>query len=189
MNPAPSSAAGRGDTRERIVRSATGLFRRVGVSGAGIGAICERAGVTKGVFSHHFPGGKDQLVVEVVERSGADVAALLRSVGPGAGGAPGPAVEAAFRAYGDLLRIEGTDFGCPVAASVVDTSQASPTVRRAAGEVFRRWSQDVADGLGGIDAEVGMLLVAALEGAILLARAQGDPAVLDRTGAALAALL
>ena len=177
-----------GVTRERIIRAATGLFRRQGVSRAGIGAICARAGVTKGVFAHHFPGGKEELVVEVVTRNGAAVEAALNAVEPDT---TAEAVARTFSAYAETLASKGSDFGCPVAASVVDLSQASPAVRGAAREAFATWVARLdRTGAGSDRARArGELAVAALEGAILLARAEDDPRVVERIGRTLAALI
>ena len=75
----------------------------------------------------------------------------------------------------------GTDLGCPVAAAVVDASATSPGVRAAAGAAFGSWAEEL-----GADGE---LVLAALEGAILLARAHDDPEVVTRVGRALAARL
>jgi len=41
-------------TRERIVAAAEECFARDGYDATGVAAICERAGVTKGAFYHHF---------------------------------------------------------------------------------------------------------------------------------------
>jgi TetR/AcrR family transcriptional repressor of lmrAB and yxaGH operons len=173
-----------GVTRDRIIRAATGLFRRRGVTRAGIGDICARAGVTKGVFAHHFPGGKEELVVEAVARNRSDVEAALSTVAPDA-----PIAEViawTFNSYADALAAKGSDFGCPVAASVVDASQASAAVRAAARDAFATWAARLdRDG----DGTRGVLAVAALEGAILLARAEDDPRVIERIGRALAALI
>jgi TetR/AcrR family transcriptional regulator, lmrAB and yxaGH operons repressor len=180
---APSST-----TRDRIVRAATGSFRRKGIHGTGVAEICERAGVTKGVFSHHFPGGKNELIVEVVRTNGEDVRALLGTPDPEGPAIPGRAIAAAFAGYAHLLRERGVDFGCPVAASVVDASGASAEVRYAAEAAFESWASAIAAVVDG-DGDLGLLVVAALEGAILLARANADPTVLDRVGSALTRLL
>ncbi len=42
-------------TRERILHAAEECFARDGYDAAGVAVICERAGVTKGAFYHHFP--------------------------------------------------------------------------------------------------------------------------------------
>ncbi len=177
----------RGTTREHLIRAATGLFRRKGISGTGVTEICERAGVTKGVFAYHFPGGKDALVVEVVERNGREVQQILAETSAAGFAA---SVAALFDGYAELLRTKGTDFGCPVAASVVDMSASTKPVRAAAQEAFDSWKTAVAvrypvATAGGLDS----LIVAALEGAILLARADNDPAPLEKVGQSLAGLL
>jgi AcrR family transcriptional regulator len=42
-------------TRERIVKAAEECFARDGYDATSVAGICERAGVTKGAFYHHFP--------------------------------------------------------------------------------------------------------------------------------------
>ncbi len=46
----------RGDeTRARILAAAIECFTRAGYDATGVAEICERAGVSKGAFYHHFP--------------------------------------------------------------------------------------------------------------------------------------
>jgi TetR/AcrR family transcriptional regulator, lmrAB and yxaGH operons repressor len=56
-----------GDTRQRILRSAMHLFRKRGFHGVGIADILERAQAPKGSMYHHFPGGKEEIGVAVIE--------------------------------------------------------------------------------------------------------------------------
>jgi AcrR family transcriptional regulator len=170
-----------GVTRERLVRAATSALMRGGVHGSGIGEICEQAGVTKGVFTHHFPDGKEQLVVEVIDRTRADLSAVLSSLDTGS---PAGRVRGLFATYADRLRRTGTDRGCPVVAAVVDASARSTRVRAATQEAFAEWTAQL-----GCGDDVGELVIAALEGAILQARADDDPDVIDRVGNTLADLL
>lgn len=180
--------ARRRDTRQRLVRVAVALVRRKGVAATGVAEVCERAGVTKGVFTHHFPGGKEELVTAVVAHTDRDVVRGLTGLT-----ASGPSVTALitapFDGYAALMRAKGTDVGCPVAASVVDASGSAPPVRDAASEAFAGWARAIALGLPDHDPDVATLIVAALEGAILLARADADPTVLERTGRTLARLI
>ena len=177
-----------GTTREHLIRAATGLFRRKGISGTGVTEICERAGVTKGVFAYHFPGGKDELVVEVVERNGRDVQRILAETSRSGFAS---SVASLFDGYAELLRTKGTDFGCPVAASVVEMSAGAPPIRAAAQVAFDSWRTAVSVRYPASTAPVGLdsLIVAALEGGILLARADNDPAALEMVGQSLAGLL
>lgn len=43
------------ETRNRILAAAAECFTRAGYDGTGVAEICERAGVSKGAFYHHFP--------------------------------------------------------------------------------------------------------------------------------------
>jgi hypothetical protein len=65
----------------------------------------------------------------------------------------------------------------------------APRVRAAARGAFASWraSLDALD--PGLPDDVDSLVVAALEGAILLARAEDDPSALDRVGRSLRCLL
>jgi hypothetical protein len=96
-----------------------------------------------------------------------------------------------FSRYAEIMREKGTDFGCPVAASVIDASAASSQVRSAAREAFGLWRDSLAP--RGPDAtslgDTDSLIIAALEGAILMARAEGDADVLERVGSSLGNLL
>jgi TetR/AcrR family transcriptional regulator, transcriptional repressor for nem operon len=60
------------ENRERIVETASGLFREHGFDGVGLDAIMSAAGLTHGGFYGHF-GSKDDLAAEAVTR------ALMRS--------------------------------------------------------------------------------------------------------------
>jgi len=61
------------ENRERIVDTASRLFREKGFDGVGLDAIMKDAGLTHGGFYGHF-GSKDDLAAEAVTR------ALERSV-------------------------------------------------------------------------------------------------------------
>ena len=56
------------ENRERIVETASRLFREKGVDGVGIDAIMSGAGLTHGGFYGHF-ASKDDLVAEAVARA------------------------------------------------------------------------------------------------------------------------
>lgn len=162
-------------TRRSLVRSATGLFRRHGLAATSVADVCHRSGVTKGVFSHHFPGGRAELAGEVIRRNGNDVAVQLHAT---AAGDPTPAalIGAIFDGYADLMTTKGADFGCPIAAGVVDGGAEVATAVR---DAFRSWREELGPAL---DDDLAALVVATIEGAILLARAERDPDVVRRIG-------
>jgi TetR/AcrR family transcriptional repressor of lmrAB and yxaGH operons len=65
-------------TRERILRAARTLFQRRGYFAVGTAEILAMARAPKGSMYHHFPGGKEEIAVAVVQTIGADVLALLQ---------------------------------------------------------------------------------------------------------------
>ena len=56
------------ENRERIVDTASRLFREKGFDGVGLDAIMKDAGLTHGGFYGHF-GSKDDLAAEAVTRA------------------------------------------------------------------------------------------------------------------------
>lgn len=170
-------------TRQTLVRAATGLFRRRGLAATSVADVCASGGVTKGVFSHHFPGGRSELAAEVIRQNGADVAGQLRAAAA-SHESPAELVTAIFSAYADLMDAKGPDFGCPVAAGVVQGTIIDPDVGAATRHAFESWRRVIATALR--DDDLAEAVLAGLEGAILLARANGNSDPLRRVGRQLA---
>ena len=55
------------ETRERILAAAEDCFAHYGYDATGVAEICQRAGVSKGAFFHHFPT-KQAVFLELLER-------------------------------------------------------------------------------------------------------------------------
>ena len=183
-----TTVARRTDTRSRLIDTAVGMFRSQGVSATGLDQICRSAGVTKGVFAHHFPGGKHELIAAAVELDAQVMVDLLGRVHAKHGATLPELVTGLFGTYGRLFRKYGDAFGCPVAAVAVE-SGVSPEDAALAGAAFTVWR----DALVALDARISptlaALIIGALEGAILQARASRDADIFDQTGLELAHLL
>ncbi|WP_448044285.1 TetR/AcrR family transcriptional regulator [Bradyrhizobium liaoningense] len=54
-------------TKQRIIRAGVALFQAHGYHGTGLAMLIEHAGIPKGSFYHHFPGGKEELAVATLE--------------------------------------------------------------------------------------------------------------------------
>jgi hypothetical protein len=93
--------------------------------------------------------------------------------------------------------VAGSDFegGCPVGAVAGEHHPNAPRLAEAANGVFERWQASIAIGLqlSGLDENearrISALIIAAQEGATLLARAARSPEPLERVGEALVAML
>ena len=54
--------------REDMLHAAAELFRARGYEGVGVAELLEASGAPRGSLYFHFPGGKEQIGVEVIER-------------------------------------------------------------------------------------------------------------------------
>jgi AcrR family transcriptional regulator len=178
----------RTETRNNLVETAVRLFRSRGVSGTGIDLICRDAGVSKGVFAHHFPGGKHELIAASIERDALDMTAMLYRIYEREGRSVAGLVHGLFGSYGRLIQKYGWSYGCPVAAVAVE-SGASPEDAELAGVAFASWRASLAALDDELDPSIATLILSAFEGAILLARAERSTEIFDQVGESLARLI
>jgi AcrR family transcriptional regulator len=166
------------DSRDRTVRAAASLIGARGVAGTGLRDVVAAAGTPRGSLSHHFPGGKDELVAEAVLWSATRLGERLERL---AGAEEPVTVATVLRAAVEwwergLLAVDFTG-GCVVAATVMDASMSAVDVRRAALRAFQAWIDPLAriaagDGISEPAArQFAVTVVASIEGALLLCRA------------------
>lgn len=166
-----------------MIESAALLFSERGLQGTSFADVLAHSGAPRGSVYHHFGGGKTELIEDTTRWAGeftiaGVVAALDRSD-------PVAAVGSFRRHWSKVLR--ATDFGggCPIAAAALEGSQ-EPTARAIAGDIFADWQRLVAGSLrsNGVPAararSISTLLLASLEGAIILCRAQRSLRPLER---------
>jgi TetR/AcrR family transcriptional repressor of lmrAB and yxaGH operons len=175
------------DTTLRILRSQ-------GVRATGINQIVRESRSPRGSIYHHFPGGKEQLVLEALRVAGEAVAGKIR----GALDAHAD-VAAALRAYidGYAEDIRASDYrrGCPVANVAMDAAATSPAIRHACDEIFAGWAAPIArrlerEGRRPKDAAaLAEFVISTLEGALILCRARRSTEPLAGVAARLETLL
>lgn len=163
-------------TRDRIVESSAELFRRQGYAATGVKQIVAEAQAPFGSLYHFFPGGKEQLGAEAIRASGALYEQLIPAVFD-----PAPDVVTAVRDFfaGAAEHLTETDYAdaCPIATIALEVSSSSEPMRKACAEVFESWIAAGAERLAGAglsaakSRELTIALLAALEGAFVLARA------------------
>jgi AcrR family transcriptional regulator len=175
---------------ERMVRSAALLFRERGYSGTAFSDVIEHSGAPRGSIYHHFPGGKAQLAQEAVAWAAGTIAERLDEALASERDAAG-VLRAFLAPWREVL--ERSDFraGCPLVAITVETD-VPPALREAVARAFAGWQELLATRLrraGIAPARARMLAtltLSAIEGAVLLCRAQRDTAPLDAVAAELA---
>ena len=169
-------------TRDRMVAGAADLVRMHGVHAAGIRQVVAHADAPRGSVQHHFPGGKDQLIAEAVAWAGRHTEEVLRRA---------DTAELIPKICGYWRKsLQDKDFlaGCTVFSAAVD---GSDPVREAIVTAVAGWRDALAAKLSGVAEpnRLATVILTAVEGAILLARAQRSVAPLDDVEAELSFLL
>jgi TetR/AcrR family transcriptional regulator, lmrAB and yxaGH operons repressor len=169
--------------REAMLVTTMNLIRQQGVAATGVLQVLAEAHAPRGSLYHHFPGGKSQLVTEALQLNADQVTEALHDVVDRA-----PEATSAIVEYANLLASElensGFQSGCPIATAVLELGATDDAVAEIGEQAFDAWSQLIAKELrrSGVDDADGLALlcVAALEGALILARAKRDAAPLHQ---------
>ncbi|MEA2124437.1 MAG: hypothetical protein QOI80_1219 [Solirubrobacteraceae bacterium] len=147
-------------TRDRMLLSTALLIRERGARATSIDDVLAHSDAPRGSVYHHFPGGREQLLREATEMAADYVVAQIER-----GDDPVVVLDALM---------EQLHPGCPVMAVAVEDGTEA---QAAAGVAFARW-QDALERLG-VPRDRALLVIAAVEGAIVMARAQKDTSPLD----------
>jgi AcrR family transcriptional regulator len=176
--------------RMRMVRGAAELLARGGLASASFREVLQRTSAPRGSVYHHFPGGKHELVAAAVTHVGDSLIAVIDAQ---VGRTPEDVVAAVAAAMRHTLTSSDLAAGCAVAATTLDAASEFPDLTDVTGAVFRAWQDHLAAALhaGGIARPradtLAVTVIAALEGALILSRAQRDITAYDRIAAELLA--
>ena len=166
-----------------MVRGAAELLRQRGYTGTGFREVIEVTGAPRGSIYHHFPGGKAQLAGEAVDYVGA--LARASRAGPIAEATRSPRCAASSSSGARASSVPATG---PAARSSRWRLRATTRHRELLDSAAVAFDA-LARGVRGLPARAGglaaiartgspALIVAAVEGAIVLSRAERDPAPL-----------
>ena len=170
-----------GDVKRRMIQETVAALARKGLQGASFSEVLAASGAPRGSLYHHFPGGKDELVLDAMDAAGAWALSAL-------GERRGQPAEEIAEAFIGLWRfvLNRSDFaaGCAIAAVTVATREPDQLDRAAA--LFRGWRTHLAAlfAAGGVEVlradNLAALLIASCEGAVVLARAERSFDSFDR---------
>jgi AcrR family transcriptional regulator len=169
-----------------MVRSAAQLIRRKGVSGTGMREIVIDADAARGSLQHYFPGGKEELVSDALLWAGDAMAQQVRrSLSKLTSRTPSALLDAVVDLWRRDLTNEQFSAGCPLVAAAADTAATSEQLRQVLRRAFDGWLEPLSQSLVqlGIPSErsdnLAVVVIAALEGAIVLARIRRDLSPFD----------
>ena len=180
-DPAPDRR--RSPARARMVQSAATLIRERGIHGTGLREVVAHSGGPRGSLGRFFPGGKTQLVTEAIDVALVDLFGDLEHTLSEAETFP-EAISVIVTPWRRLLVDHDFALGCPLAATICDAAD-NDSLRTHVSEAFAGWRAPVVDayarfGASQAEAEAhATVLMAALEGALILARAQRSIEPLD----------
>jgi TetR/AcrR family transcriptional repressor of lmrAB and yxaGH operons len=176
-------------SRAKMILATLDLLRGAGLAGAGINPIVEASGAPKGSVYHFFPAGKNQLVTAALKEAERTVGEGFRNIF-GQSAPLSQKVRTLFSATATRIDASGFTKGCPIAAVTLDIDDESEELRTVCRGVFATWCEIIAAGLDEVPAaqrrDAAQLILAALEGALILARATATKDPLLQTGALLA---
>ncbi|MCV3242235.1 TetR/AcrR family transcriptional regulator [Mesorhizobium sp. ZC-5] len=182
------------DTRTRMLDTTARLLQQRGYHGTSLNDILGESGAPRGSLYFHFPGGKDQLVIEA-SRAAVDKVTKHRRDVLAAAATPAAAVRAFADGIVVLLRETDYQLGCPIAPIVLDGTSDVADLADLCRSTFEEWigllrgSFEEA-GIPDKRAEaLALLTQSSFEGALLIARAYRDVAPVVTVGGELEAMV
>jgi TetR/AcrR family transcriptional regulator, lmrAB and yxaGH operons repressor len=180
------------DSRSAMVQSAASLIGSHGVSATSFSDVLADSGAPRGSIYHHFPSGKAQLAEDAVRWTSSRVLAYQSAY---AGTTASGVLERFIGMWRNVVLSSDGAAGCVVAGVAIDTDAATDALIDVVRETFRSWIALLTQQLEatGVAAErampIAQAVLAGMEGALILCRAEGGVAPLDAVAAELVRLL
>src|SRR6266550_1753828 len=182
----------RTDSRASMVRGAVSLIRTRGVNATSFSEVLADSGAPRGSIYHHFPHGKEQLAGDAIRWTSERVLAQQRACR--ATTAAG-VLDCFIDMWRQVVLTSGGAAGCVVAGVAIDTPAADRAMIEIVRATFRSWVDLLTEQLAtaGVPnrraARVAVAVVAGMEGALILCRAEGNSGPLETVAAELKRLV
>jgi TetR/AcrR family transcriptional repressor of nem operon len=170
-----SSQADKAASHERIVNVASRRIRRDGLDSVSVAELMKEAGLTHGGFYRHFES-RDDLVVEAIDEA---LVQGSRRVQASANLSGRAALAAIIDGYLSRLHRDKPETGCAVAALPNDIARCGQGARAAYSRQVRSYIELLTELTPDRDPDEAHMVLAALVGALLLARAVDDRGLSD----------
>ncbi|QGQ45240.1 TetR/AcrR family transcriptional regulator [Metabacillus sediminilitoris] len=171
------------DTKSLIIEIATTLFQQKGYKGVGLNEILKVCYVTKGSFYHHFPNGKEELLIaclqlmeEAITKDIEDIFNQFQTTQE--------AIHAMIEKLVDDFEREGTITGYTFSSMVSEMASLSESVRNACSSLYTKIQEIYSNKLveDGFSKEMGysiaLMMTAFIEGGMMLCITQNASAPL-----------
>lgn len=164
-----------------MLTAAVDLFGERGYEGVGIAELLERSSAPRGSLYFHFPGGKEQIGIEVVGRVGGAVASRFRALHE-SGVDMNAFIERVFKTTAKECKDRDYAASCPIAAIATGFGEGNPALGAAVGDAFSLWEREIAvaaetRGMSAKNAATfASAMLVAIEGALIASKAQRSSA-------------
>ncbi len=176
--------------REKILCEGLKVVHARGFAGASVRDIVEAAGVPQGSFTNHFVS-KEAFGLEILDRYFANSRVLMQETLLDLSRRPLARLRAYFAAHQARLRDGGMRYGCLFGNFTAESSDNSEVIRQKLMLIFAdmqhcfalclQAARDAGELSAGLDCDdAAAFLVASMQGAVLLAKAQRSLAPLER---------
>ena len=178
-------------SRDRMIEATIALMRGAGLGGAGINEIVRASAAPKGSVYHFFPAGKQQIATEALDVYSERVQAFIETA-LASRRAPADKVKALFDAF--ALRAEEGGFrtSCAVGTVSLDLDDDVAGLREVLARALEAWIDQIAGHFDVGNAKRARsfagLLMTAIEGAYVRARAEASSRAFREAGTWLATL-
>ena len=189
VNPALT----KGDrTRQRIIEKAAPIFNQQGYAGASVQQVMEAAGLEKGGVYRHF-SSKGELAAEAFKFA---LSQSVRLRTQDLGHVQGAIAKLHYLVCRFVEAPSAVPGGCPLMNTAIDSDDGNADLRQLALEGLGSWKarlcRIIEDGLrdgeikpGTRPRQIANSMIAALEGALMISRLEGDREALRDAGAML----
>jgi TetR/AcrR family transcriptional repressor of lmrAB and yxaGH operons len=182
------------DTRANIVDAASRLLEEQGYHATGLNQIVEESGAPKGSLYYYFPDGKEEISEEALRQTGQRVESNIRRIMAEA--------DSAAQGIRTLMhriakRIEESEYraGGPITTVALESAPGNTRLNRASREIYDDWQEAfrermIEDGVAEARADrLASTVLAAIEGAMVLARTRESRGPLEDAADSLAELI
>jgi len=166
--------------REQIIETTCELMEMQGYHATGLNQILAESGAPKGSLYYYFPEGKVELGLEAIASSSRMIERRIRAV-MAEHDDPVTAVTTFITTLAGHIVNSGYRVGGPITAIALEAASTNEPLRDACHQAYQSWQEAFAQKLqAGNFSEaqarrLSVLIIAALEGAIILSRSQKSP--------------
>jgi TetR/AcrR family transcriptional repressor of lmrAB and yxaGH operons len=165
-------------TRDRLVQAAIALFQTQGYFATSVNDILVDAQAPKGSLYHYFPGGKADLAMAAIAAIEWDVASWMQRARE-RGVAASDAVQLLAQGMASWMRRSNGAQGSLLSVLAMECAAREPAVHAAVTRAYAAWRKALADAIDGDRKQARAtadLIIATLEGGLILARIDGKTA-------------